>query len=92
MRVTELFKIGWIPVGQGLEKMRSNMAVQRPWGGDMPGMLGARRPVWLNRLMRGETVRAEVTGKGNWFCRALLVTRKTLAFTRRDRGALAASG
>lgn len=53
MRVTELFKIAWIPVGQGLEKMRFNMPVQRPWGGDMPGMLGTRRPLWLEQINEG---------------------------------------
>ena len=51
MKVTEVFKIGWIQVGQSLEEMRFNIAVQRPWGRDMPGMLGTRRPVWPEQIM-----------------------------------------
>ena len=36
-----------------MEKMRFDMAVQRPWGGDMPRMLGTRRPVWLKQINEG---------------------------------------
>ena len=36
-----------------MEKMSSNVAVPRPWGGDMPGMLGTRRPVWLEQINEG---------------------------------------
>ena len=36
-----------------MEKMSSNMVVQRLWGRDMPGMLGTRRPMWLEQINEG---------------------------------------